>query len=427
MNSRALAFAPEPRAVGSGALAQRLLNFILFVTVLLSCLAFIEPSPHDVMMFVLLVACVWAHVAVDRKFTPLIFLLILWLIGGAIALINVADDQLAVQYFGTSVYLALAAVIFACLFSDGDLTRLSLMNRAYLIAALVAANTGYIGYFHLLPGANVFLDLAGASSGELARVSATFKDPNVYGPFLIFPLMMLILGFLSRPTAIRTVLIVLLAGGVLLSYSRGAWIHFGLSAVTAIALAFLSAPDRRMRTRVLAFAIVAAVGLLIVFAGLMSVDSIREMLAERAKVFQPYDTGSGGRFTLQQLALSVILENPTGLGPLVFSNLHGSQQHNVYLQGFLVYGWIGGAAYLTLIAVTLALGLRHFLQRTPWQPYLIAAYASFIGEVGEGFIIDTDHWRHFFLLLGLVWGLSVATINYSRSYANRRSATAVSY
>ncbi len=29
----------------------------------------------------------------------------------------------------------------------------------------------------------------------------------------------------------------------------------------------------------------------------------------------------------------------------------------------------------------------------------------------EGFIVDTDHWRHFFLLLGLIWGLTAATIN----------------
>ena len=39
----------------------------------------------------------------------------------------------------------------------------------------------------------------------------------------------------------------------------------------------------------------------------------------------------------------------------------------------------------------------------PWQTYLIAAYAAFVGEAFEGFIVDTNHWRHFFLLLGLTW------------------------
>jgi hypothetical protein len=32
-------------------------------------------------------------------------------------------------------------------------------------------------------------------------------------------------------------------------------------------------------------------------------------------------------------------------------------------------------------------------------------------------IVDTDHWRHFFLMLGLIWGLSIASINYRRRQA----------
>ena len=53
--------------------------------------------------------------------------------------------------------------------------------------------------------------------------------------------------------------------------------------------------------------------------------------------------------------------------------------------------------------------------RTPWQPYVITAFAAFVGEVAEGAVIDTDHWRHFFLLLGMVWGLYTATLRQVRS------------
>jgi hypothetical protein len=60
-------------------------------------------------------------------------------------------------------------------------------------------------------------------------------------------------------------------------------------------------------------------------------------------------------------------------------------------------------------------GLRAALISTPWQAYLIAAYAAFLSESFEGFIVDTDHWRHFFLILGLVWGLTAASINLRRS------------
>jgi len=40
--------------------------------------------------------------------------------------------------------------------------------------------------------------------------------------------------------------------------------------------------------------------------------------------------------------------------------------------------------------------------------------SAFIGEAIEDFIVDTDHWRHFFLILDLVWGLTAASINLRR-------------
>jgi hypothetical protein len=43
--------------------------------------------------------------------------------------------------------------------------------------------------------------------------------------------------------------------------------------------------------------------------------------------------------------------------------------------------------------------------------------------VAEGFVIDTDHWRHFFLLLGLIWGLAAATIKLLREAAAAPLAT----
>ena len=67
-----------------------------------------------------------------------------------------------------------------------------------------------------------------------------------------------------------------------------------------------------------------------------------------------------------------------------------------------------------LLLTTLWIGFRTLLLRTPWQPYLLTAYATFVGEVLEGFVIDTDHWRHFYLLLGVIWGLAAATISQTR-------------
>jgi hypothetical protein len=129
-----------------------------------------------------------------------------------------------------------------------------------------------------------------------------------------------------------------------------------------------------------------------------------------------------GRFDLQRLALQEMFDHPFGMGPLEFARVYGLQQHNVYLHAFLVYGWIGGMAYLVLVLLTISVGLRAAFVATPWQSYVIAALAAFTAVAIEGLVIDTDHWRHYFLFVGLVWGLYVATERYLREGSiSRRS------
>jgi hypothetical protein len=388
-------------------LAQRLLNAVLFVAALTASIAFVQPSPHDALMFVLLAMCIAARVKVDRKLVPLLVLLVVWLIGGLLSLVQVGNQEDAIQYAGTSVYLALAALTFACLFCTGDMTRLKLLRRGYILAALIAATAGYLGFFRLIPHYQIFLDYD--------RVSATFKDPNVFGPFLIFPILLLMIGAMTRGVRLGGLLIMAaLLGGLFLSFSRGAWMHFLVSAVVAIVLLIAATPAPRQRYRLALIGLGAIIAALLIVVALTSIDSVRDMLLIRAKAIQPYDVGPGGRFWDQRIALGQILEHPNGLGPFEFARIFGEQQHDVYMQGFLVYGWIGGTAYATLVLVTLAIGIRAALYPTPWQYYLIAAYGAFVGEAGEGFVVDTDHWRHFFLLLGMIWGLTAASINWRR-------------
>jgi hypothetical protein len=281
------------------------------------------------------------------------------------------------------------------------------VRRGYLLAALIATAAGYIGFFHLLPHSDIFLDND--------RVSATFKDPNVYAPFLVFPIVWLTIKVLTRGIRFLDVgVLMILIGGLLLSFSRGAWAHFAISTTVGIAIVLAVTPDPRMRARIVMIGLFAAIVAALLIVAMMSIGSVHDMFVERAKAIQPYDVGPGGRFWEQQQALGTILQNPNGLGPFEFDRIYGTQQHNVYMQGFLVYGWLGGAAYLALVAVTLMLGLITVPVASPWQYYLITAYAVFVGEACEGMIVDTDHWRHFFLMLGLIWGLGTASINFRR-------------
>jgi len=390
-------------------LAERILLVVLFVTVLASSVAFIEPSPHDLLMGALAGACFIAGVRFQRMLAVPLILLLVWNFAGTMALIPVLGQEKTVQYTATSVYLAVAAMVFACLFANNTMSRLATMRIAYTASAVLVALAGISGYFNLFPGADQLFAPTGRALGA-------FKDPNVFGPFLIWPTLFVIYRMLTRrigPADLVVCSILMLA--LLLSFSRGAWFHFAVSSGALVTLAFLVAPDSRIRLRILFMAALSLVVLGILLAILLSFDSIGDMFRERAQLIQSYDVGEGGRFRLQELALSAVLNFPNGMGPFEFARVHGLQQHNVYLQAFLVYGWAGAMAYFVLLLSTVWIGLRTSLIPTAWQPYIITAFAAFVGETAEGFVIDTDHWRHFFLLLGMIWGLAAATLRETRA------------
>ena len=398
-------FAP---AAANADLRERLLLVVLYVAMLASSIAVIEPSPHDFLMGALALACVIAGVRFERRLLALFVLLLAWNAGGFLSLLNVPTGDKAVQYAATSLYLSLAAVIFGCLLAERTMPRLVTLRTAYVLTAVLTAILGICGYFSAFPHAHDWF-----APGD--RALGGFKDPNVFGPFLIWPALIVLERMIVRHVrALDLAVLGILLLGIFLCFSRGAWFHLAVSTVVVIALAFLTAPTPVARMRIFAATAVTLAALAALLALALSFDTIAAMFNERFHLINSYDVGEGGRFRLQEFALAAMLQFPNGMGPFEFSRVYGLQQHNVYLQAFMVYGWIGGMSYLLILASTIMVGLRNVLVPTPGQPYLIAAFGAFIGEVLEGFVIDTDHWRHFFLLLGMIWGLSAATYRHLR-------------
>jgi hypothetical protein len=92
-----------------------------------------------------------------------------------------------------------------------------------------------------------------------------------------------------------------------------------------------------------------------------------------------------------------------------FHNYFPEDTHNSFLNAFMSGGWLAGVFYPALVALTLVFGFRMVFVRTPWQQTAIAVFAGYFGVATESFVIDTDHWRHTFLLMGVMWGLIAAT------------------
>jgi hypothetical protein len=387
----------------SATVRGRILHVVLFLTILSSPIAFIEPSPYEGMMALLLLAAVLAGAAVDRKILPLIILLIVWNAGLVLSLMPVLYDDKALTYTLISLYLALNSIIFACLVTTHCEERLATIRAAYVLAAVIASLLGIAGYFHVLaPDLLLYAD----------RARSTFKDPNVFGPFLILPLLLLIQSLIIRGIRLFSVLALgIILVGLFLSFSRGAWGSFVLSTGVMVGLMFITTPSARFRARITVLTVIAGGAVAGLLGLLLSLRGVTQMFEQRAELVQSYDVGSGGRFTVQALAWSKIFDYPNGLGPLQYAHHFGLDPHDDYLNAFYSNGWLGGVAYPTLVLVSLMVAFRALMVRTPWQPYLVAVFAAYLASITEGLIVGTEHWRHYYLLLGLLWGLVAATEN----------------
>jgi hypothetical protein len=88
--------------------------------------------------------------------------------------------------------------------------------------------------------------------------------------------------------------------------------------------------------------------------------------------------------------------------------------HNAYINPFASYGWLGGISYFLLMISTITIGFKTELMRTPWQNWAIVVFCPLPATIFQGVQIDTDHWRHFYWMLGMMWGLFAASTAYTQ-------------
>ena len=396
--------------------AERLRLLLLWLTGASGAIVFIEPSPYEVVSCLTLLIFAVGGLSLSPTLLPLALLLVIINIGYSISAGPVIGEQGVAIWVVVSWYLALTALFFAAMLGANTKARLDALTRGCIIAGVIAALVAIVGYFRIFPSANDLLLL-------YDRARGTFKDPNVLGAFLIFPALLalqrVIVGNL-RQAAGGAMLLGLLVVGLLLSFSRGAWGQFAFTVVLVLALTFITARTPRLRLRIVLLTIAGFAVMALFIAALLSIDSIGRLFQERADLEQSYDAGETGRFGRHLLGAMLALEMPLGIGPLQFSKYFPEDPHNSYLNAFMAGGWLSGACYPALLAISLVYGLRAVLVPTPWQQTAITVYAAFAGIVAESIIIDSDHWRHTYLLLGVLWGLIAAT----RRYAAQARATA---
>lgn len=373
----------------------------LFLAVATSGIVMFEPAPYDVMLSIHAVIALFMGLALPRALAPLVILLFLFNIGGIVSVTQVrwwegADHGHPLVFVAISLMLMLNAVFFAATCAERP-HRMALIMKATVAAAVIVAVIGVVGY-----------GLKIESLMRAGRAKATFKDPNVFGPFLVVPLVYLARDVLTErvsrvlPQIFWSIVIL---GGIFLSMSRAAW---GLGAGCLVLLGLVLFVDERSavrRFRLIVIAIGAVVAMALLLAAALSIPEIRDLFSERAKLVQSYDGARLGRFARHGIGFLLATELPLGLGPYQFGHIFPEDPHNVFLKSLMVYGWLGFLAYTALSFWTLAALFRSMFLPRAWKPMAQVIWVLLAGHLAVSWIIDSDHWRHFFVLWGIAWAI----------------------
>jgi O-antigen ligase len=364
---------------------------------------FVEPAPPDVLfigVFAGLVASGWFwHPRADR---------ILVLLGIAFLILNIFSLYFARDHLASGLYLAITGYIFCITFSAMILIGFRGVGLARIFfwlwtaGACISAVLAIGGYYGILPFSDTFT--------LYGRGKALFKDPNVFGPYLSLPVLFLwtrlrTVGFLSVKSLIVLGLMGLLILGIVYSFSRGAML------CTALAGFFYMLTQvvrrRAVTNKMMSYLVLGMLGSLIFFGGYLSLSETKtaEFLRDRLQA-QEYDQS---RFGVQKNAILAAVENPWGIGPGETFDYFNYATHNTYVMVFLVNGALGLAVYLLFLGRCLFGGLRAL--RYARDPQLVEilriCFAVFMATSIISLVIDSLHWRHYFLLAGIMAGCGI--------------------
>jgi hypothetical protein len=391
-----LSFAQVAAARPTGLPTRKASTAILWLAVFLGGFVLYEPAPYE--LFLALAIPVWlcAGLTIPRGVSPLVVLLILFLAGGVLAATQAKDFSTQPIYYAVTAFLAFSSFFYASLIAE-DRTRLHTIEAAWIAAALCTVVLGVLGYFGLTGGLFTIFD----------RATGGFQDPNVFGPFLILPFVVLVRRALTQPLpgALRSgVLALVVFIGIFLSFSRAAWGLTFIAVTLTGLLLFVTERSAKARARFLAFGGAGIITIVLIVAVALSLPTVSDLFQDRVQIVHDYDAQHLGRFQRYAIGFNAMLDHPLGIGAIEFGRHYGEDEHDIWLKTLTTYGWLGFVAFATLVGWTMVAAFPLVFRSGPLQPIIQITYIVFLGHILIATVIDVDHWRHLYLLVGILWG-----------------------
>ena len=378
--------------LGTLALALSRYDAAVALGVLLLAVVRIEPAPSDLVFAVVIAVAL----VTGRLFLERVPLSVSVLVAGFLALNLLAatvstDGARAVAYFAITLYLGVFALWFCAYVCSIRRARLILL--AYLVGAALSAAVACLALVAPFPGASAFVD------GP--RAQGLFKDPNVFGPFLV-PAVLILMEETVAPRLLRfrlstkLLLLSVLTVGVVFSFSRAAWLNLAVGMLVLLVVLALRRGGGRRAMTMLVVSLVAGAALF----GVVAATSSATFLTERAGL-QDYDVQ---RFGTQATGLEIAATHPLGIGPGQFEAVSELSAHSTYVRALAEEGVVGALLIFTLMLLTLGFAARNVaLGVDTYGIGSAALLAAWCGLLVNSSFVDTLHWRHLWLVAALIW------------------------
>jgi O-antigen ligase len=378
--------------LGTLALALSRYDAAVALGVLLLAVVRIEPAPSDLVFAVVIaVALVTGRLFLERVPLSVSVLVAGFLALNLLAATVATDGARAVAYFSITLYLGVFALWFSAYVCSVRRTRLVLL--AYLVGAALSAAVACLALVAPFPGASAFVD------GP--RAQGLFKDPNVFGPFLV-PAVLILMEETVAPRLLRfrlstkLLLLSLLTVGVVFSFSRAAWLNLAVGMLVLLVVLALRRGGGRRAMTMLVVSLVAGAALF----GVVAATSSATFLTERAGL-QDYDVQ---RFGTQATGLEIAATHPLGIGPGQFEAVSELSAHSTYVRALAEEGVVGALLIFTLMLLTLGFAARNVVVGVDTYGIGSAALlAAWCGLLVNSSFVDTLHWRHLWLVAALIW------------------------
>jgi len=358
-----------------------------------------EPAPVD---FALLLAAMVFLAKGGRLSKLALFIALIYLgfyfVAGLSSLIKgQQNDAKFIRYYFVETFLIFTTVVSYSIFVavPGLIER---FLKYYCIGAVVSCFAVLVIYYVLPSYDGIYRDSA------RIRITGFFKDPNVLGPYLIFPTLMLIFS----PTRLNIkpiwrlgaipLLIILV-----LTYSRASLGSFVVSALVLFLMRVVTGMSRN------GFILSIALGFLVVVLVPFQLDRIDSQLQglenlQARMTLQSYDQS---RFYDIKNAFVVGAGNLFGLGPASYETMFDAlSPHNLFLAKLVDGGWIPALTISWFMVYPTWIALKMFMARR--DELLLVLFCVFLAHSMMSMIINPHHWRHLLILCAITFAMSSA-------------------